>query len=69
MKHTLFAFAGAVATLAATTAYAERNIVVGHALSPTSHYGIGAQAFIDTLTELSGGEFTGSQAPAGQLGG
>ncbi len=29
----------------------------------------GAQAFIDTLTELSGGEFTGTQAPAGQLGG
>jgi len=69
MKHAIFAFASTIATLAATTAYAERNIVVGHALSEASHYGIGAQAFIDTLTDLSGGEFTGSQAPAGQLGG
>ena len=69
MKHTIFAIASTIATLAATTAYAERNIVVGHSLSEASHYGIGAQAFIDTLTELSGSEFTGSQAPAGQLGG
>ena len=69
MKHNIFAFASTLAALAATTAYAERNIVVGHSLSEGSHYGIGAQAFIDTLTELSGGEFTGSQAPAGQLGG
>ena len=69
MKHTFLAVAGSIAALVATTAHAERNVVVGHALSEASHYGIGAQAFIDTLTELSGGEFTGSQAPAGQLGG
>ncbi|WP_417725991.1 TRAP transporter substrate-binding protein [Roseovarius sp.] len=67
MKH--FAL-GAIAALGlATAAEAQQNIVVGHALSPTSHYGVGAQAFIDTLTELSGGTFTGEQAPAGQLGG
>jgi tripartite ATP-independent transporter DctP family solute receptor len=69
MKYKIFAIASTIATLATTTAYAERNIVVGHSLSEASHYGIGAQAFIDTLAELSGGEFTGSQAPAGQLGG
>lgn len=69
MKHTLFAVAGAIATVAVTSASAQQSIVIGHALSPTSHYGIGAQAFIDTLTELSGGEMTGTQAPAGQLGG
>lgn len=57
------------AAVLATGAQAQQNIVVGHALSPTSHYGVGAQAFIDTLTELSGGAFTGEQAPAGQLGG
>lgn len=57
------------AAILATGAQAQTNIVVGHALSPTSHYGVGAQAFIDTLTELSGGAFTGEQAPAGQLGG
>lgn len=65
-----YLFAGfATAALLATGAQAQQNIVVGHAVSPTSHYGLGAQAFIDTLTELSGGAFTGEQAPAGQLGG
>ncbi|MCO8145292.1 TRAP transporter substrate-binding protein [Rhodovulum tesquicola] len=67
MKHVLI---GTIAALALTTAAeAQQKIVVGHSLSPTSHYGVGAQAFIDTLTELSGGAFTGEQAPAGQLGG
>ncbi|MGR3505713.1 MAG: TRAP transporter substrate-binding protein [Paracoccaceae bacterium] len=67
MKHIVTGFFAAA--LLATGAQAQQNIVVGHALSPTSHYGVGAQAFIDTLTELSGGTFTGEQAPAGQLGG
>ncbi|CUH24152.1 Extracytoplasmic solute receptor protein YiaO [Jannaschia seosinensis] len=68
MKHLMTGLAAA-ATLAAGTATAQQSIVVGHSLSPQSHYGIGAQAFIDTLEELSGGEWTGEQAPAGQLGG
>lgn len=68
MKQTITVLAGAL-VLAAGTATAQQNIVVGHSLSPESHYGVGAQAFIDTLTELSGGAFTGEQAPAGQLGG
>ncbi|SFN36502.1 tripartite ATP-independent transporter solute receptor, DctP family [Roseovarius lutimaris] len=67
MKH--FLTGAIVAAAMATSAHAQQNIVVGHALSTTSHYGVGAQAFIDTLTELSGGAFTGEQAPAGQLGG
>ena len=67
-KHILTGLATAAA-LVAGAAGAQQNIVIGHALSPDSHYGLGAQAFIDTLTELSGGEFTGEQAPAGQLGG
>lgn len=69
MKHTAFAIASAIAALAFTPAQAEQSIVIGHALSPTSHYGVGADAFIAKLEELSGGEFTGTQAPAGQLGG
>lgn len=71
MKHTLFAVAVAstFALLGGTSAYAQQSIVVGHSLSPTSHYGIGADAFINKLTEFSGGEFTGTQAPGGQLGG
>lgn len=67
MKHTLL---GAVAAIALVgTAQAQQSLVIGHALSPASHYGVGAQAFLDTLAELSGGTFTGEQAPAGQLGG
>jgi tripartite ATP-independent transporter DctP family solute receptor len=67
MKHYIL---GAVSALAlAGAAQAQESLVIGHALSPTSHYGVGAQAFLDTLTELSGGTFTGEQAPAGQLGG
>ncbi len=67
MKHILSGVA--VAMLAAGTVQAQQSVVVGHSLSPTSHYGLGAQAFIDTLEELSGGAWTGEQAPAGQLGG
>lgn len=66
MKHfvtSLFATA-----ILATSVDAQQKIVVGHVLSPTSHYSVGAQAFIETLNELSNGTFTGEEAPAGQLG-
>ncbi len=67
MKHILSTTAAILMMTGA--AVAQQSIVVGHSLSADSHYGLGAQAFIDTLEELSGGEWTGSQAPAGQLGG
>ncbi len=67
MKHYILGAVSAVALVSA--AQAQDSLVIGHALSPTSHYGVGAQAFLDTLAELSGGTFTGEQAPAGQLGG
>ncbi|BDW85707.1 MULTISPECIES: TRAP transporter substrate-binding protein [Roseicyclus] len=67
MKHYILGAVSALALVGA--AQAQESLVIGHALSPTSHYGVGAQAFLDTLTELSGGTFTGEQAPAGQLGG
>ncbi len=67
MKHWIL---GGVAAFAlAGGAQAQQQLVVGHATPPTSHYGVGADAFIATLTELSNGAFTGVQAPAGQLGG
>ena len=70
MTKQLFAGLIAAATLSgAVAAQAQQSIVVGHALSPTSHYGLGADAFIAKLEELSDGAFTGEQAPAGQLGG
>ncbi|GGB43718.1 C4-dicarboxylate ABC transporter substrate-binding protein [Roseibium aquae] len=67
MKHYIFGAISAIALMGA--AQAQDNLVIGHSLSPTSHYGVGAQAFLDTLAELSDGAFTGEQAPAGQLGG
>lgn len=69
MKHTLLGAVAGIALIAGAQAQAQTSVVVGHALSPESHYGVGAQAFLDTLTELSGGAFTGTQAPASQLGG
>ncbi len=68
MKHTFIALATSLAVMS-TAVQAQQSIVIGHSLSPTSHYGIGAAAFIAKLGELSDGAFTGSQAPAGQLGG
>ena len=70
MKH-LFTGIVAAALLATpfTAAEAQQNIVVGLATSPASHYGLGAQAFLDKLAELSDGAFTGELAPSGQLGG
>ena len=67
MRHTIAGFiAAAVLT---TGAHAETKVVLGHALSAASHYGVGAEAFLSTLAEVSGGAFTGEQAPAGVLGG
>jgi len=61
MKHYLLAAAAAVALTGA--AHAQQKIVIGHVVSTTSHYGIGAQAFLDKLEELSGGTFVGEQPP------
>ncbi|QBF34290.1 TRAP transporter substrate-binding protein [Thalassococcus sp. S3] len=66
MRLTLLA--AAAAAMIAGTAQANQ-VTIGHTVSADSHYGIGAQAFLDTLADVSGGEWSGSQAPAGQLGG
>lgn len=68
-KLTTFATGMAVAALLAGSAAAQQSVTIGHTQSATSHYGVGAEAFIDTLEELSGGEWTGEQAAAGALGG
>lgn len=65
-----FIFATATATLMCVgVAQAQQKIVVAHTTTATSHYGVGAEAFLAKLSELSGGAFTGEQAAAGQLGG
>ncbi|MFN3825336.1 MAG: TRAP transporter substrate-binding protein [Pseudorhodobacter sp.] len=67
MKHYIL---GTVAALAlATAADAQQRVVIGTTTTATSHYGVGAEAFIAKLAELSGGAFVGEQAPGGQLGG
>lgn len=67
MKHVIL---GAVAALAlAGAAEAQQRIVIGTTTTATSHYGVGLEAFIAKLKELSNGAFVGEQAPGGQLGG
>ena len=64
----LMTLAAAPAVMIAGAAQANQ-ITIGHTVAADSHYGIGAQVFLDTLAEVSGGAWSGTQAPAGQLGG
>lgn len=67
MKHVIL---GTIAALAlAGAAEAQQRIVIGTTTTATSHYGVGLEAFIAKLSELSNGAFVGEQAPGGQLGG
>lgn len=66
------AIAGATSALLAVTAVnaqAARTINLGHTLSDSSHYSVGADAFEETLERLSGGEFEVAEHPSGSLGG
>lgn len=69
MKLTKMTAAACGLLLIAGAADAERTINLGHTLSEASHYGIGADAFAETLAELSDGQFTVREHPAGSLGG
>ena len=64
----LMTLAAATAAMIAGAAQANQ-ITIGHTVAADSHYGIGAQAFLNTLVEVSEGAWSGTQAPAGQLGG
>lgn len=67
MKH--WVLSGFAALMMSGSAYAQQNILIATTTTATSHYGVGADAFLAKLTELSNGAFTGEQAPGGQLGG
>lgn len=69
MKLTKMTAAACGLLLIAGAADAQRTINLGHTLSEASHYGIGADAFAETLAELSDGQFTVREHPAGSLGG
>ncbi|WP_249977345.1 TRAP transporter substrate-binding protein [Vreelandella olivaria] len=61
---------GAIATTGiALQAHAAMEVSLGHTLSSTSHYSVGADAFKETLERLSDGAFTVTEHTSGSLGG
>ncbi|MQM38616.1 Solute-binding protein [wastewater metagenome] len=46
-----------------------RTLNLGHTLSDSSHYSVGADAFAETLSRLSDGKFEIREHPSGALGG
>ncbi len=63
------AIGGLAATALSLQVQAATEVNLGHTLSTGSHYGVGAQAFKETLENLSDGEFTVNEHAAGSLGG
>jgi tripartite ATP-independent transporter DctP family solute receptor len=65
------AMGGFTAALALITinAQAQQTINLGHTLSDSSHYSVGADAFKETLERLSDGEFKILEHTSGSLGG
>ncbi len=69
-RHALVTAISALATASmALQAQAATNISLGHTLSSTSHYSVGAEAFKETLERLSDGAFTVTEHASGSLGG
>ncbi len=69
-RHALVTAMSAVATASlALHAQAATDISLGHTLSSTSHYSVGAKAFKETLERLSDGAFTVTEHASGSLGG
>ncbi|WP_108446350.1 TRAP transporter substrate-binding protein [Halomonas denitrificans] len=59
----------AALAMGALSAQAAQTINLGHTLSDSSHYSVGADAFKETLERLSDGEFEVAEHPSGALGG
>lgn len=69
-RHALVTAISALATASiALHAQAATDISLGHTLSSTSHYSVGAEAFKETLERLSDGAFTVTEYASGSLGG
>ncbi|NIY97941.1 C4-dicarboxylate ABC transporter substrate-binding protein, partial [Salipiger sp. HF18] len=62
----LIAAAGLAATLAAPAA--ARDIKIGHFGAPGTPFDEGVQFFAEKVEELSGGDYTVTNFPSGQLG-
>ncbi|MGM0982043.1 MAG: TRAP transporter substrate-binding protein [Pseudomonadota bacterium] len=63
------AIGGLTATALSLQVQAATEVTLGHTLSDSSHYSVGADAFKETLERLSDGEFTVNEHPSGSLGG
>ncbi|MDR5901595.1 TRAP transporter substrate-binding protein [Halomonas icarae] len=63
------AITGASLALLAVQVQAAQTVNLGHTLSDSSHYSVGADAFKETLERLSDGEFEVVEHTAGALGG
>lgn len=63
------AITGASLAFFALHAQAAQTVNLGHTLSDSSHYSVGADAFKETLERLSDGEFEVVEHTAGALGG
>lgn len=63
------AITGASLAFLALHAQAAQTVNLGHTLSDSSHYSVGADAFKETLERLSDGEFEVVEHTAGALGG
>lgn len=59
----------AALAMTALNAQAATEVTLGHTLSDSSHYSVGADAFKETLERLSDGEFIVNEHPSGSLGG
>lgn len=59
----------AAGACASALAQSPTVLKMGYALSPESHYGVGAKAFADTLTKLTNGRYQIQQFPNSALGG
>lgn len=69
-RHSLTVTIAGLTTMAlALPVQASTPVSLGHTLSSTSHYAVGAQAFKETLEELSDGAFTVTEHSSGSLGG
>ena len=69
-RHSLVAAIAAIATTGVSLqAHAATEVNLGHTLSSSSHYSVGADAFKETLEELSDGAYTVNEHPSGSLGG
>jgi tripartite ATP-independent transporter DctP family solute receptor len=69
-RHSLVAAIAAITTTGVVLqAHAATEVNLGHTLSSSSHYSVGADAFKETLEELSDGAYTVNEHPSGSLGG